>query len=124
MNVTKNQIVNGVIKYAKSEVIDKITDKPLKMILAAGVSALEINPSIADSIFGNDFVSKILNEDSGLYDLDSVFEILEKTVDEYGDFPLVIPAIKFVSPNEKELTFTSRDIRKLKSYISGSVNDD
>lgn len=122
--VTRNQIVNGVIKYAKNEVINKITDKPLKMMLAAGVSALEINNSIADKIFQNDFVSKILNEDAGMYDIDSAVEILEKTIDEYGDFPVVIPAIKFLSPNEKELTFTSRDIRKLKGYIIGGMNDD
>ena len=59
-----------------------------------------------------------------MYDIDSAVEILEKTIDEYGDFPVVIPAIKFLSPNEKELTFTSRDIRKLKNYICGGTNND
>ena len=122
MNVTKGQIINGVIKYAKAEIIDKITDKPLKMMLAAGVSALEINPSIADSIFDNDFVSKILSENGGIYDIDSAFNIIEKTMTQYGDFPVTIPAIKFISPVEKELTFSIGDVTKLKKYITDGVS--
>ena len=121
MNVTKGQIINGAIKYAKAEIIDKITDRPLKMVLAAGVSALEINPSIADSIFRNDFVSKILSENGGVYDIDSAFNIIEKTMTQYGDFPVTIPAIKFISPVEKELTFSVNDVMKLKNYIVGGA---
>ena len=124
MNVTKSQIINGFIKYAKAEIINKIIDKPLRMILAAGISALEVNPLIADSIFENSFIAKVFNEQAGYYNLDSIFEIIEKTIDEYGDFPITIPAIKFISPTEKELSFNSRDIHKLKAYISGGVYDD
>ena len=119
MKVTKERIINGVIKYAKSEIIEKITDRPLKMVLAVGVSALETNPSIADSIFNNPFFSKFLSENDGKYDLDSAFEIIENTMKQYGDFPVLIPAIKFISPMEKELTFSLEDVTKLKSYIGG-----
>ena len=122
MNVTKGQILNGVIKYAKSEMIDKITDKPLKMMLAVSVSALEVNPSIADSIFNNSVVSKILSGSNGLYDIDSAFTIIEQTMTKYGDFPITIPAIKFVSPTEKELTFSVADVAKLKKYIIDGVS--
>lgn len=121
MNVSKAQIVNGVVKYAKAEIINKITDKPLKMLLATGVSMLEVNSSIADSIFDNDFISKILSENGGMYDIDSAVDVIEKTMNEYGDFPVTIPAIKFISPVEKQLTFTVNDIRKLKEYIVGGA---
>lgn len=121
MNVTKAQIINGVVKYAKAEIINKITDKPLKMLLATGVSMLEVNSSIADSIFENDFISKILSENGGMYDIDSAIDVIEKTMNEYGDFPVTIPAIKFISPVEKQLTFTVNDIRKLKEYIVGGA---
>lgn len=119
MKVTKSQIINGVIEYAKSEMIDKITDKPLKMILATGISAIELNNSIVDGLFENPIVSGILGESDGKYELDDISEILFKTLDEYGDFPIIIPAIKFISPYEKELKFTSSDVRKLKEYIGG-----
>ena len=115
--VSKHQIINGVIKYVKNEVIDKITDRPLKMVLATGVSMLEANPSVADPVFKSGFISGL--EKDGAYDIDGICEIIENTMKEYGDFPVVIPAIKFISPAEKELTFGIGDIQKLKKYIGG-----
>ena len=82
---------------------------------------LEVNSSIADSIFDNDFISKILSENGGMCDIDSAIDVIEKTMNEYGDFPVTIPAIKFISPVEKQLTFTVNDIRKLKEYIVGGA---
>ena len=125
MNVTKQQLINGIIKYTKNEVLDKVSDKPLKMIIAAGVNALQINPAIADKILNNDYISGILGKDGGgKYDLDMAFDVIEKTIEEYGEFPVVVPAIRFITSNEKEFTFTSRDVRKLKDYILGDANDD
>lgn len=122
MNVTKQQIINGAVKYIKAEVIDKITDKPLKMTIAAGVSMIELNPNIADSIFENDVLSKVLHKNNdGTYDIDIICDIAEKTMNEYGDFPVKIPAIKFISPTEKELSFGSQDIKRLKEYIGGNA---
>ena len=118
MNVTKSEIINGVVKFAKNEVIDKIPDKALKMIIATGVSVIEINPEVADNFFNNPMVSTILKEEDGKYNLDKTFEIVEKTLTDYGDFPVKIPPIKFLSPNEKELTFSLVDVSKLKEYIS------
>ena len=115
--VSKNQIINGLIKYAKNEIIDKITDRPLKMILATGISMLEVNPSIADPVFKNSFVSSL--EKEGMYDVDGICKIIENTMKEYGDFPIIIPPIKFISPTEKELSFNAEDIMKLKKYIEG-----
>ena len=115
--VSKNQIINGLIRYVKNEVIDKITDRPLKMVLATGVSMLETNPSIADPVFKSSFISGL--EKDGAYDIDGICEIIEKTMKEYGDFPITIPSIKFISPTEKELSFNTEDIRKLKKYIGG-----
>lgn len=124
MKTTKKQIVTGVTKYAKKEIIDKITDKPLKMIIAAAVSALELNPALVDNIFSNDILAGIVHKDGDQYDLGDALRIAEKTLDDYGDFPVVIPAIKFISPEEKELTFSASDVRKLKNYIVGGDADD
>lgn len=123
MNVTKQQIVNGAIKYMKDEVIAKITDKPFKMAAAVFVSMLENNPAIADKFFENDIVAAILNKKAdGTYDIEKICETLEKTLTEYGDFPLKIPPIKFISPTEKELNFSGRDIRTLKDCIVGGLS--
>lgn len=122
MNVTKQQLVNGVIKYVKEEVVNKITDRPLKMAIAFGVSMFEMNPAIANKFFENDIVSQILcKNDDGTYNIEKITDALEKTLGEYGDFPVTIPVIKFISPTEKTLNFSRQDIKTLKDYIVGGV---
>lgn len=116
MEVTKGQMINGVVRFMKSDVIAKIPDKPFRMTLSAVVNLIEVRPEAADVIFEN----SLLQSESGMYDIDLLEQIVTKTIDEYGDFPITIPAIKFISPTEKELRFTSEDVRKLKSYIMES----
>lgn len=122
MNVSKQQIINGVTRYVKNEIINKVTDKPLKIIIATAVSMLEAKSEIIDSVFDNPIVSSILNETNGSYDINAIGDALEKAMKEYGDFPIEIPAIKFISPQEKQLTFTAADIAKLKECIVGGVS--
>lgn len=113
MEVSKGQLISGLVRFAKTDVISKIPDKPFRMTLSALVNLIEVRPEAADVIFNN----PLLKSENGMYDIDLLEQVITKTIDEYGDFPVVIPAIKFISPNEKELRFTSEDVRKLKSYI-------
>ena len=119
MIVSKQDIVKGITKYAKTEVIGKIPDKALKMIIATAVSALEINPDAIDAALTHPLISAVVCEEENGYNLDQAFKIIEKTLTDYGEFPVKIPPIRFISPEEKELTFTLVDIRKLEEYISG-----
>lgn len=122
MNVTKEQIVNGITKYIKDEVIEKITDKPFKIAMAVAVSMLENNAEIANKLFENELALAILGKnDDDTFDIEKITEALEKALSEYGDFPITIPAIKFISPTEKTLNFSSRDIKALKNYITGGI---
>jgi hypothetical protein len=113
MEVTRGQLVSGATRFAKNEVIAKIPDKSFKMVMSMLIDLLELKPEIAD-----DFLKPMANE-RGMYDIDLLERIATRTLDEYGDFPIVIPAIKFISPTEKELRFSSDDIRKLREYIGG-----
>lgn len=123
MNVTKQQIVNGTTRYINEEVINKITDQPLKIALAVGVSIIDRKPEIINAFFDDDRISKILNKkDDGTYDIGEITEVIEKTLSQYGDFPVKIPAIKFISPTEKELSFSTSDIRRLREYVEGAVS--
>ena len=121
MKVTKQQIITGISKYVKSEVLNKIVDKPLKMIVATFVAMMETNPKILDSVFSNQIFSSMLYEEDGMYEIDELMEVVEDTMDEYGEFPIVFPAIKFISPNEKELSFGSSDVKKLRECIVGKT---
>lgn len=124
MNVNKQQIINGFVKYMNEEVIEKITDKPLKIAIATGVAMLQANPNLANKILDDDMVSMVLNKKvdgtSETYEIDAILRTLKTSIDRYGDFPVKIPAIKFISPTEKELQFSGRDIERLKECIIGS----
>jgi hypothetical protein len=113
MTVSKNQLINGATKFAKNEIVNKIPDKNFKMVISMLVNLLEVKPELAD-----EFLEPMADKD-GMYDMDLLENVLCKTLDEYGDFPVIIPAIKFISPSEKELRFNSDDVRKLRNYVMG-----
>lgn len=113
MEVTRGQLVSGATKFAKNEIIGKIPDKSFKMVLSMLVDLLDLKPELAD-----DFLKPMANE-RGMYDMDLLERVLVRTMDEYGDFPVIVPAIKFISPTQKELRFNSDDVRKLREYVGG-----
>lgn len=121
MQVTKQQIVTGIVQYSKNEMIPKIADKPFKIIVSAAVTMLETNPEIITRFLDDPMISSLLMGNDGFYDVENFGEVLEKTLEQYGDFPVKIPGIKFISPEEKELSFSASDIKKLKSYITGGA---
>lgn len=115
MEVSKGQMISGIIRFMRSDVIAKIPDKPFRMTLSAMVNLVEVKPEAADFIFEN----PILKSETGMYDIELIEKVILKTIEEYGDFPITIPAIKFISPTEKELRFSADDVKKLKEYITG-----
>lgn len=121
MKVTKQQIISGIVKYTKNEVLNKIVDKPLKMIIATVVAMMETNPKILDNVFNNPMLSSMLYEEDGMYEIDELMEVVEDIMNEYGEFHVTIPAIKFISPMEKELSFGASDIKKLREYITSKT---
>lgn len=107
----KNQVILGVVSYGRNEIMPNVTDEHFKFILSAALSALEINPDLANSFFSNELVSVAMT------DLTTLEKILTKTIQECGSYTLTIPAIKFVLPDEQMLTFTSQDVSTLFKYI-------
>lgn len=118
MEVSKQQVINGLTKYVKNEMLNKITDRPFKMGMATVISLLETKPQLADKILDNDLIEMIFATNNGMYDLESL-EVVARTLDEHGDLPIHIGGIKFISPDAKELVFTGNDVRRLKDYIVG-----
>jgi hypothetical protein len=120
MNVTKNQIIQGVVKYAKGEVLPKVAgDKPFQMTISTLVALLEMNPAIADTLLLNPMVMAIMGENNGYYNLDHLEKALNQSMSQYGELQITIPGIPFVSPKEKVMTFTQNDITRLRDYIGG-----
>lgn len=114
MEVSKGQIISGVSRYVRREMLNKITDKPFKMAISAGINLLELRPDIADKVLDN----PLFMAQDGMYDLDMIEAVIVRTMEEYGDLPIKVPGIPFISPAEKEFRFSAEDIRKLRGYIN------
>ena len=123
MRVTKEQLIKGTIEYIGEDVIPQITDdKALQILLDIMVNSVKANSKLADPIFENNTVKTFLKcNDDGTYDLEGSLNIISSSVKKYGPFPVVIPPIKYVSPKEKELSFTESDIAELKRRIERSA---
>ena len=115
MEVSKAQLTSGISRYVRNEMLPKINDRGFKMAISAAVNLIELRPEVADKVLENPiFMAK-----NGMYDLDTIEMVLTRTLEEYGDLPIVIPGIPFVSPDKKELRFSAEDIRRMKGYIMG-----
>lgn len=121
--VTKKQLLKAFIKYVKREVIPGVTDKSLRMVLSAGLYAIDAKPDIVNPIFTNPFVSALLQGDDDRYDTETLFTALTNVANEFGGIPIVIPPIKFITANESKITFTESDIKTLKRYVDDSLYD-
>ena len=121
--VTKKELLTGVVKFVKNEVIPNIGDRSLKMVISAGLYAVDAKPDIVESFFSNPLAATILQVEDGKYDTELVFKVLDNLVGEYGGIPITIPPIKFVTATENTLTFHEGDIAKLKEYVLKEESD-
>lgn len=119
--VTKKELLTGVIRYVKNEVIPHVSDRGLKMVLSAVLYAVDAKPDILDPFLNNTIVSAILRSENGLmYDTTVIFDVLGNLAKEYGGIPIVIPPVKFITATETMLTFKEGDIEELKKYVEKS----
>ena len=119
--VTKKELLTGVIRYVKNEVIPHVSDRSLKMVLSAVLYAVDAKPDILDPFLNNAIVSAILQSENGLmYDTTVIFDVLGNLAKEYGGIPIVIPPVKFITTTETMLTFKEGDIEELKKYVEKS----
>ena len=120
MHVEKQKIIDGVIKYIEKDVMPEISsDRGFQVVISIGISAIKANNKLLDKLFENDIFKSLANYDdeNKTYDIDLLCNIAKDSVSKCGYFPVKIPAINFISPNEKELKFSAADVDRLKSYI-------
>ena len=112
MKVNRNQIVAGIDKFIRADVMSKIPDRSLLIALEMGLTWLKRYPERIDSYLK-------FCETNGEYDIDEIIEIAQAALKKHGAFPVTIPAVPFISPAEKILSFSADDVATLKQYIEG-----
>lgn len=119
MQVTKEQIVDGIFRYGDNEIMPRIDVKMVRQMVGATLLAIKLEPSIMDKILETPMVSAALKENGGLYDLEFAEKILCETVRTYGPIEFTPPIPKFLmgGAENKSFRFDETDIRKLRSMI-------
>lgn len=120
--VSKKDIIAGAVEYAEEEMLPKIKDKALAIVIFFFISQLKTKPNLADAFFDNTFVKQLLPEVNGMYDVEEFMKAVKASVKKFGGaLSVTIPAIPLLSPSEKELKFVESDFDDLLDYI---VDDD
>ena len=116
--VAKKDIVSGVIEYAEEEMLPKITDKTLAIVIYFFISQLKTKPKLADVFFENMLVKQLLPENNGMYDIEDFIKSIKTSIKKFGgSLTIAIPAIPLLSPSEKELRFGESDFDDMLDYI-------
>lgn len=126
MEVTREQIAHGVIKYLKQDMIPHIADRTVKVAVGMMIKALELDPTMIDGVINNWFVSAFAKTTNG-YDLAVLGDALSAAITEYGEngrIHLTLSSggnmiLRLLMPNDIELAFSASDVKRLMDYIEG-----
>ena len=122
MMISKDQLINGVVKFIGADLIPQVGDRNTKFVLAMAKDSLKQDPDLADDFLHSPMVSSLIKEEDGMYDITHFSTILKNVLTEYQSFPVTIPKIPLFSPVEKVLKITAEDVDKLMSYMVLSNN--
>lgn len=123
MRVTKSQIVHGLIDYIQSNILPQLGNgRAMQIIVSIGSNAIAANHKLVDAVFDNQIVRAMLDDDgSGTYNLDGLVNAMTKSIEQYGSFPVQVPAIPLISPTEFTLSLSAEDVDAMRSRIQSAV---
>lgn len=123
MRVTKSQIVHGVTDYIQSNILPQLGNgRGMQIIVSIGANAIAANHKMVDAVFDNHIVRAMLDDDgSGTYDLAGLVDAMTKSIQQFGTFPIQVPAIPLISPVEFTLSLSAEDVDAMRSRIEGAV---
>ena len=123
MRVTKSQIVHGVTDYIQSNILPQLGNgRAMQIIVSIGANAIAANNKIVDALFDNQIVRAMLDDDgSGTYDLAGLVDAMTKSIQQFGSFPIQVPAIPLISPVEFTLSLSADDVDAMRSRIESAV---
>ena len=112
--VTREQILSGMEKFVVNDVISKIQDRALCIVLDTALGFLKRRPELIGK-----WIDNPLFKTDGGYDVDTIADVAKGRNKKLGAFPVVFPAVPLISPAEKILSFSADDIDALVAYIKG-----
>ena len=123
MRVTKGQIVHGIADYVRGEILPKMGDnRAMQIILSIGANAVFANSRTVDAVFENSIIRALLEDDgTGTYEVGALADAMRDAVEQYGSFPVHIPAVPLLSPNEITLNLGAGDVDAMRRRIENAI---
>lgn len=123
MRVTKSQIAHGAADYLREEILPKMSDnRAMQILLSIAANAALANTKTVEAVLNNSIICALLEDDgSGTFDLGSISEAIMAAIEQYGSFPVRIPAIPLLSPNEITLNLGAGDVAAMRRRIENAV---
>lgn len=123
MRVTKSQLVHGITDYIQTDVLPQMVGgRAVQILVSIGANAVAANPALVDAVLGHPIVRALLADDgSGTYDLSGLVEAMKKSIQQFGSFPVQVPAIPLISPTGFTLSLGADDVAAMASRIEGAA---
>lgn len=123
--INTEQLLSGFIKYLAAEIIPCVEDTFTKLALKTFAITTEKNApaytKALDSMIEKPFIADLLKVEDGCFEVEELIDAARQAVNECGELTVKIPAIRFISPEEKTLSFSAADISKLKQYLTNAI---
>lgn len=125
--ITSKQLISGVVKYLTAEIIPCVDDTFTKLALKTlAITAETRTPAYikaVENLLQNPLISDIVAAQDGVFEVESIIDAVRQAVDECGELTIKIPPVRFISPEEKTLTFKASDISSLKQYLTNATSE-
>ena len=122
MNVTKKQITDGLVKFIDN-MIPQCKDKQTSLILLMSKDMLKKKSDMIDIFLDNPLVASAITEEDGMYNITYFVDSMRGILDDM-DYPVVLPSIPLLAPDEVKFNVTAEDFERLISYIQPPAIDE
>lgn len=116
MEVTKKQIADGVSSFIDNCLMPSASDGQMKLVLNMARDSIRKGDAL-DTFLNNPMIENVITEENDRYDVTRFVQVMKEVFEDSDYFPITIPSIPVISPQERILKITEPHFDKLVHYI-------
>lgn len=119
MIVTIDKVRSAITKYIEQDLAPVITDKGFQFAVSFISELIKQDTPIIEAYLRQPMVAAFIPwvEENKGYDISKLISALKNTLNRCTVLPVKVPAIPFLSPEEKEIKFTINDLERIEQYL-------
>ena len=116
MEVTKKQIADGVSAFIDNCLMPSASDGQMKLVLNMARDSIRKGDAL-ETFLNNPMIENVITEENDKYDVTRFVQVMKEVFEESDYYPITIPSIPVISPQERILKITEPHFDKLVHYI-------